>query len=81
MPLPIALPRPTTTSTWPVNCGRRGWLGVAILAMLLAMGAPRPVQATPQQAPNSRIVLDLPGDFTPSPLFSGFQDDSPLIAP
>jgi len=35
-----------------------------------------PAIATPQQAPNSRVVLDLPASFTPSPLFSGFQDET-----
>lgn len=35
-----------------------------------------PAAAVPQQAPNSRVVLDLPADFTPSPLFSGFQDET-----
>lgn len=35
-----------------------------------------PAGATPQQAPNSRVVLDLPPAFTPSPLFSGFQDET-----
>ena len=32
--------------------------------------------ASPQQAPNSRVVLDLPAGYTPSPLFSGFQNDA-----
>lgn len=31
--------------------------------------------ASPQQAPNSRVVLDLPEEYAPSPLFAGFQDE------
>lgn len=46
------------------------------LSLLLGMGAPVPVGATPQQAPNSRIVLDLPPGYAPSPLFSGFQNET-----
>jgi hypothetical protein len=41
-----------------------------------ALGAPPPAAASPQQAPNSRVVLDLPPGYTPSPLFSGFQDEA-----
>jgi hypothetical protein len=58
---------------------RRGYgcaLVVLSLAALLGMSAPPVVMAMPQQAPNSRVVLDLPPTFTPSPLFSGFQDDA-----
>lgn len=40
------------------------------------MSAPAPVAATPQQAPNSRVVLDLPEGYGPSPLFSGFQNEA-----
>jgi hypothetical protein len=46
------------------------------LALLLGMSAAAPVVAAPQQAPNSRVVIDLPPDYTPSPLFSGFQNDA-----
>jgi hypothetical protein len=46
------------------------------IALAVGMGRPLPVSATPQQAPNSRVVLDLPPDYTPSPLFSGFQSDA-----
>lgn len=42
----------------------------------MGMSAPAVVLATPQQAPNSRVVLDLPPGYTPSPLFSGFQDEA-----
>ncbi len=76
MPLPIAPPPSTTTSTRPASWSSRGPLAAAMLAMLFAVGAPQCAHATPQQAPNSRIVLDIPGDFIPSPLFSGFQDDT-----
>ena len=51
-------------------------LALPALALLLGMSAPTPVAATPQQAPNSRVVIDLPPDYTPSPLFSGFQNDA-----
>lgn len=34
-----------------------------------------PAAAAPQQAPNSRVVLDLPAGYVPSPLFSGFQNE------
>jgi len=47
-----------------------------IFAALFAAGAPQMAAATPQQAPNSRVVLDLPPDYTPSPLFSGFQNET-----
>ena len=46
------------------------------LAALLGACAPGLAAATPQQAPNSRVVLDLPPDYTPSPLFSGFQNEA-----
>ena len=51
-------------------------LVIPALAVLFAMSAPAPVAATPQQAPNSRVVLDLPPGYTPSPLFSGFQNEA-----
>ncbi len=54
-----------------------GWLArgaaVALVAGFIALGGP--AQAAPQQAPNSRVVLDLPAGYTQSPLFSGFQND------
>src|SRR5205809_808646 len=46
------------------------------LTFLLGMSATAVVSATQQQAPNSRVVLDLPPGYPPSPLFSGFQNDS-----
>jgi hypothetical protein len=57
---------------------RRVLRAVACLALtaLLGMSAPAVVSATPQQAPNSRVVLDLPPGYTPSPLFAGFQNDA-----
>lgn len=47
-----------------------------VLAALFAAAGPRFAFATAQQAPNSRVVLDLPPGYIPSPLFSGFQDDT-----
>src|SRR5204862_328935 len=52
------------------------WLALPALALLLGMSAAAPVAATPQQAPNSRVVIDLPPDYAPSPLFSGFQNEA-----
>jgi hypothetical protein len=62
----------------PGNAATAGVVGAQCLlafVALVALGAPPPAAATPQQAPNSRVVLDLPPGYTPSPLFSGFQDD------
>lgn len=76
MPLPIA-PKPTSKGA--MRGFRRGYgcaLVVLSLAALLGMSSSPVVMAMPQQAPNSRVVLDLPSAFTPSPLFSGFQDDA-----
>jgi hypothetical protein len=56
--------------------GVAGVLCVFGLIALFAVAKPAPVAASPQQAPNSRVVLDLPSSYTPSPLFSGFQDDA-----
>lgn len=47
-----------------------------VAALLVALSVSPAVWATPQQAPNSRVVLDLPPGYTPSTLFSGFQNDS-----
>jgi len=46
-----------------------------VLAMALTACTPAAVSAALQQAPNSRVVLDLPERYTPSALFSGFQDE------
>jgi hypothetical protein len=46
------------------------------LTAIFALGQPAPAEASLQQAPNSRVVLDLPPGYAPSPLFSGFQDDA-----
>jgi len=58
--------------------GLAGILAVFALAAIFTSGVPvpAPAAASPQQAPNSRVVLDLPPGYTPSPLFSGFQDES-----
>jgi hypothetical protein len=75
MPLPIA---PKPTNKVPMRGFRRSFcrtLGLS-LAAIWGIGFPTAVLATPQQAPNSRVVLDLPESYTPSPLFSGFQDDA-----
>lgn len=76
MPLPIA-PKPTNAGPMR-RAGRclRHSVATLTLTALMGMSAPAVVQATPQQAPNSRVVLDLPPGYVPSPLFSGFQDDA-----
>jgi hypothetical protein len=76
MLLPIA-PKPLEATAM-----RRMWRRIgraaATLALtaLVSMSAPLVVTASPQQAPNSRVVLDLPPGYIPSPLFSGFQNDT-----
>jgi hypothetical protein len=49
---------------------------LALAGLLGFAAAPGPASASPQQAPNSRVVLDLPPAYTPSPLFSGFQNEA-----
>jgi hypothetical protein len=44
--------------------------------VLFGACAPQLAAAALQQAPNSRVVLDLPPGYTPSPLFSGFQNEA-----
>src|SRR4029079_17152376 len=74
MQLPIA-PTPETTTA------RIKWhIGLIAAAMALTVafigfGTTDPALATPQQAPNSRVVLDLPPGYVPSPLFAVFQND------
>ena len=64
------------------NATRRIWRRIPraaatlVLTSLVGMSAPAVVTASPQQAPNSRVVLDLPPGYVPSPLFSGFQNDT-----
>lgn len=76
MPPPIA---PEPTNACPHR--RRGalhWRHALALAFsaLLAFAAPPVAHAIQQQAPNSRVVLDLPPEYVPSPLFSGFQNET-----
>ena len=76
MPLMTA-PTPLDTTTmrplWRHSCRAAATLALTIL---LGMSATPVVTASPQQAPNSRVVLDLPPGYVPSPLFSGFQNDA-----
>jgi hypothetical protein len=46
------------------------------MTAIFALGQPAPAEASQRQAPNSRVVLDLPPSYMPSPLFSGFQDEA-----
>lgn len=48
---------------------------LAALSALIALPL-SPSRAAPMQATNSRVVLDLPGEFTASKLFSGFQNET-----
>src|SRR4029079_17569800 len=76
LPMPNA-PKPTNASPlWRLGRGARSAIMAMALTVLMGMSAPAVVSATPQQAPNSRVVLDLPPGYTPSPLFSGFQDEA-----
>jgi len=47
-----------------------------VFSAVLAFAPPSVVLAIQQQAPNSRVVLDLPPDYVPSLLFSGFQNET-----
>ena len=49
---------------------------MAVLAGAVLALAPLTATAAPRQAPNSRVVLDLPESYVPSPLFSGFQNEA-----
>jgi len=59
-----------------IGCARTllGAVGYAA-AVLVPLGA-ADVVAEPRQAPNSRVVLDLPAGYVPAPMFSGFQNES-----
>jgi hypothetical protein len=74
----MRLPSPTLVSQRARLAAVRLGRAARILALAVLLGALAPgyAAATPQQAPNSRVVLDLPPGYTPSPLFSGFQNDA-----
>ena len=72
---PIAPTPPVTTAVRPRPRPRCG-SAVLALAFLATMSASSLAWATPQQTPNSRVVLDLPPSYSPSTLFSGFQNDA-----
>jgi len=76
MPLPIA-PEPTNACPQQ-RIGALQWRDALVLVFsaLLLLAAPSASFASPQQAPNSRVVLDLPPEYVPSPLFSGFQNET-----
>jgi len=70
-------PTPKTTLSARPRASRLGGTFILLaLVALLGMGSPGPVLATPQQAPNSRVVLELPSGYAPSPLFAGFQNEA-----
>lgn len=66
-------PVPTPRRTPRANA--RIW-AAAVLAAMMSFSVPALALATPQQAPNSRVVVDLPPGYAPSPLFSGFQNEA-----
>jgi hypothetical protein len=78
MPLPMAQKLPNVDALR--RASGRLWHRVAaallILAAIIGAGGPQSASASPQQAPNSRVVLDLPPGYVPSPLFSGFQNET-----
>jgi len=49
---------------------------ITLIVALTALSPAPPAFANLQQAPNSRVVIDLPKGYEPSPLFSGFQNDN-----
>lgn len=57
------------------SCSRAIGLVCCPLAAFVLAGAPSS-HARPQQAPNSRVVIDLPEDYVPAPRFAGFQNDA-----
>lgn len=63
-------PSRNACANWPL-----GRLALLALCALLGMARPGVVSAMSHQAPNSRVVLDLPPGYVPSPLFAGFQND------
>src|SRR5262245_48603241 len=67
---------PNASPLWRQHRGTRSGAAAIALTLLLGMSAPAVISANPQQAPNSRVVLDLAPGYTPSPLFSGFQDEA-----
>jgi hypothetical protein len=75
MLLPIE-PKPETTAAR--IQGHVGLIAaaIALTVAIIGFGTADPAAATPQQAPNSRVVLDLPPGYVPSPLFAGFQNDT-----
>ena len=74
--LPPIAPTPVTTAVRRGRSSIRRLAAMLALSVLAALSATSPACATPQQAPNSRVVLDLPPGYAPSTLFSGFQNDS-----
>jgi len=76
MPLPIAQEPTNACPERRVRAWQpRNALALIVFALLSLTMAPLAL-ASPQQAPNSRVVLDLPAEYVPSPLFSGFQDET-----
>jgi len=70
-------PRSLVSAIGPPAAGAlAGVLCLLAMTAIIAIGQPAPAEASPQQAPNSRVVIDLPPGFTPSPLFAGFQDEA-----
>lgn len=54
---------------------RRRWAALLAAAVLTAL-ASQAAHARPIQAPNSRVILDIPDGYSPASSFSGFQNDA-----
>ncbi len=59
---------------WPLR------MAAALVAAVMAAASPALAYARSQQAPSSRIVLDLPDGFEPATLFSGFNNEAQGIS-
>lgn len=67
---------PAASSSCALHASR--WAAPALMAVIALAGVcllAGPASTAPQQAPNSRVVLDLPEGYSPSPLYSGFQNE------
>jgi hypothetical protein len=68
-----------TPAAPPSRSIRRAPVAITVASVILGLAAllapVHSAMASPQQAPNSRVVLDLPAGYQPSPLFAGFQNE------
>lgn len=71
----------TTRATSPAQIPLiSGLLCTLLMAFAIALASAAPLHAdsevAAQQAPNSRVMVNVPASFAPAKLFSGFQDDA-----